>query len=49
MFESKNLGYPFFYKPKFNLGSEMWKIELQKIVGNLLDELRKLYLNRIVI
>ena len=27
----------------------MWKIKLQKIVGNLLDELRKLYMNRTVI
>ena len=49
IFESENLEFPFFYKKKFNLGSEMWKIELQKIVGNWLDELQKLYLNRIVI
>ena len=27
----------------------MWKIKLQKIVENLLDELRKLYMNRTVI
>ena len=32
-----------------SLGSEMWKIKLLKIVGNLLDELRKLYMNRTVI
>ena len=32
-----------------NLGSEMWKIKIQKILGNLLDELRKLYMNGTVI
>ena len=30
-------------------GSEMWKIKLQKIVGNLLDKFRKLYMNGTVI
>ena len=32
-------------KNSFNLGSEMRKIKLQTIVGNLLDELRKLNMN----
>ena len=32
-----------------NLGSEMWKMKLQKILGNLLDELPKLYMNGTVI
>ena len=30
-------------------GSEVEKTKLQKIVGNLLDKLRKLYMNGIVI
>ena len=30
-------------------GSEMWKIKLQKIVGNLLGKFRKLYMNGTVI
>ena len=36
-----------FISTKNNLiwGSEMRKIKLQKIVGNLLDKLRKLYMN----
>ena len=36
---------PFCAKNSFNLGSEMRKIKLQTIVGNLLDELRKLKMN----
>ena len=31
------------------MGSEMRKIKLQKIVGNLLDKFRKLYMNGTVI
>ena len=38
-----------FEKKKTNLGSELSKIKLQKIAGNLLDKLRKLYMNRTVI
>ena len=30
-------------------GSKMWEIKLQKIVGNLLEKLRKLYLKGTVI
>ena len=36
---------PFCATNSFNLGSEMRKIRLQTIVGNLLDELRKLKMN----
>ena len=39
----------FFYEKYPNLGSEMWKINLQKIVRNLLGKLRKLYTNGTVI
>ena len=39
----------FFYEKYPSLGSEMWKIKLQKIVGNLLGKLRKLYMNGTVI
>ena len=35
----------FFYERQHYLGSEMSKIKLQKIVGNLLDKFRKLYMN----
>ena len=34
--------FPFFYEEYPNLGSEICKIKLPKIIGNLLDELRKL-------
>ena len=44
----KFLGF-LFYEKYPNVGSEMWKIKLQKIVGNLLDKLRKLYMNGMVI
>ena len=47
--ESKNLRFPFLYEKYHNLGSEMWKIKLEKIVGNLLDNRRKLYMNGTVI
>ena len=33
------------YEKQADLGSEMWKIRLQKIVVNLLEKLRKLYVN----
>ena len=36
IYESENFRFPFFYEKKPNLGSEMQKIKLQKIVGNLL-------------
>ena len=39
--------FSFFYEN--NMGSKIWEIKLQKIVGNLLDKLRKLYLNGTVI
>ena len=39
----------FFYEKYPNLGSEMWKINLQKIVRNFLGKLRKLYTNGTVI
>ena len=42
-------GFLFLRKNKLNLGSEMRKIKLQTIVGNLLDKLRKLYMNGTVI
>ena len=35
----------FFYKNQPNMGSKMREIKLQKIVENLLDKLRQLYLN----
>ena len=44
----KFLGF-LFYEKYHNLGSEMRKIKLQKIVGNLLDKFRKLYMNGTVI
>ena len=42
-------GFLFLRKKKLNLGSEMGRIKLQTIVGNLLDKLRKLYMNGTVI
>ena len=44
----KILGFLFYKKIKF-LGSEMRKINPQKILGNLLDKFRKLYMNGTVI
>ena len=35
----------FFYERQHYLGCEMSKLKLQKIVGNLLDKFRKLYMN----
>ena len=44
------LGFLFLrVKKKINLVSEMGKNRVQKIIGNLLDKLRKLYMNRTVI
>ena len=40
----KILGFLFLGK-KLNLGGKMPKIKLHKIVGNLLDKLRKLYMH----
>ena len=37
------------YEKQPDLGNEMWKIKLQKIVVNLLEKLRKLYMNGTVI
>ena len=39
----------FFYEKQHYLGSEMWQIKLQKIVGDLWDKFRKLYMNGMVI
>ena len=39
----------FFYEKKANLGTEIRKIIMYKILGNLLDMLRKLYMNGTVI
>ena len=44
----KILGF-FFYEKKANLGTEIRKIIMYKILGNLLDMLRKLYMNGTVI
>ena len=46
---SKILGFFFSTKNSLNLGSEMRKIKLAKIVENLLHELEKLYMNGTVI
>ena len=34
-----------FYEKQPDLANEMWKIKLYKIVVNLLEKLRKLYMN----
>ena len=45
IFESENPRFPFFLtKKQHYLGSEEWKIKLQKIEGNLLHKFRKLYM-----
>ena len=51
IFESENFRFPFStVKNSLTWGMKWdWKIELQKIVGNLLDKLRKLYMNGTVI
>ena len=41
-------GVTFVYENSLTWGREMWKIELKKVVGNLLDKLRKLYVNETV-
>ena len=43
-FNPKILGFLYTTKKKTNLGSEMQKVNRQKIVGNLLVKLRKLYI-----
>ena len=40
----KVLGFLFLQKLAQDGPSKMWEIKLQKIVGNLLDKLQKLYL-----
>ena len=47
--ECENFRFPFSYDKKPNLRSEMWKIELQKILVNLLYKHGKLYMNGAVI
>ena len=49
IFDSENVRFPFSTKNSLTLQSEMGKIELQKIVGNLLDKRRKLSRNGTVI
>ena len=39
IFESENFRFPFPVKKKLNPGSEMQKIKLQEMVGNLLGKL----------
>ena len=47
IFESENIRFPFPTKISLTYGSKICKIKLQKIVGNILDKLWKLYLNGI--
>ena len=49
IFESQNFRFPFFYEKQPKLESEMWKIKLHKIVGNLLDKRRKMDVDGTVI
>ena len=49
MFESENFRFPFSTKNSLTWGVKCGKIKLQKILGNLLDELRNLYVNGTVI
>ena len=44
IFESENFTFPILHEKYPNLGSEMWKVKLQKIVGNLLvlDKVQKI-------
>ena len=44
IFQSENFRISLYYEKKTNLESEMQKVNLQKIVGNLLVKLRKLYI-----
>ena len=38
IFESENFGFPFFVEEySLNLGGKLWKIKLEKIVGNFFD------------
>ena len=49
IFEFENFRFPFSTKKSLTLGVKCEKIKLQKIVENLSDKLRKLYLNGTVI
>ena len=49
IFESENFSFLFSTKNSLTWGVKCENIKLTKIVGNLLDELRKLYMNRTVI
>ena len=40
IFETENFTFPFVYEKSPNQRSEMWKIKLQKIKGDLLDKLQ---------
>ena len=49
IFESENFRFLSSTKDGITWGSEMSKIKLQRIVGNLLDKFRQLYMNGTVI
>ena len=49
IFDSENFRFPFFLRKIAYFGKWNVKIKLQKIVGKLLDKLRKLYVNGTVI
>ena len=49
MFLNPKFLVSFFYEKQHYLGSEMWNIKLQKIVGNLLHMSRKMCVNGTVI
>ena len=49
IFNPKIFGFLFFAKNSSVLPPPYWKVKLQKIVVNLLDKLRKLYMNGTVI
>ena len=49
IFESENFKFPFRTENRLTRRTEMQKIKLKKILGNLLDMLRKLKMNGMVI
>ena len=49
IFESENFRFSFSTKNRLTWGLKMRKTKLQKIVGNLLDKLQKLYMNGMAI
>ena len=49
IFESENFKFPFRTENGLTRSTEMQKIKLKKILGNLLDMLRKLKMNGMVI